>query len=187
MKTKYFNKNLYNAKKLKPKAEDIELNKCMHIVEDSNECLICGTIVNRILDINELIDHSNNIINYLETMKMIAGYAFSKKELKTAQKYFDMIPLLKNINSLYDICNEYMEEAYPNELNENFNVTKECDDNGNLIYFCDHNTGFEAWYEYDDYNFIIHYKDSNGYEKWWERDEKGKVLSYKDNKEGGEK
>jgi hypothetical protein len=36
----------------------------------------------------------------------------SKKEFKAAKKYFDMIPLLKNIDSLYHICNEELANDY---------------------------------------------------------------------------
>ena len=56
-------------------------------------------------------------------------------------------------------------------------LLKEYDSNGNLIHV-EHISGiFEAWYEYDDKNRQIHYKDSNGEESWYEYYGNGKLKS----------
>ena len=54
---------------------------------------------------------------------------------------------------------------------------KEYDSNNNLIHV-EHISGiFEAWYEYDDKNRQIHYKDSNGGENWYKYYGNGKLKS----------
>lgn len=118
-----FNKILYNIKRLKPKPEDIEANKCHHCIDEEKDddiCILCGTEIERDLNFNNLTYHSNMVIQYLESMKMIANCSLTKKELKAAQKYFDMIPLLKNISNLYNICSEEQEnlDTYLNEYSQ---------------------------------------------------------------------
>ena len=52
-------------------------------------------------------------------------------------------------------------------------LLKEYDSNNNLIHIEHISGAFEAWYEYDDKNRQIHYKDSNGEETWFEYYENG--------------
>lgn len=105
-----FNKIKYNVKRLKPRPEDIELNKCTHEIFDkeTGECPVCGVIVSPDTNFNDndLLLAAQNVIDHLESMKMIANACMSKKEIKAAQKYFDMIPLLQNVDVLLDICKE---------------------------------------------------------------------------------
>lgn len=115
---KRFNKTEYNVKRLQPREEDIELNKCTHKdIDENNKCICCRTPIELELDINDLMDVTSIIISYLESMKIIASGTFSKKEYKEAKKYFDMIPLLKNIGSLYNICSD-INELYLKEEEE---------------------------------------------------------------------
>ena len=108
-----FNEEMYNTKRLQPRNEHIEFNKCTHaVINENNKCVLCGTELKLALKSSELLHSADVIIDYLESMKMLSN-GMSKKECKAAQKYFDMIPLLKNINNLYDICNEKS-----NQLNE---------------------------------------------------------------------
>ena len=101
-----FNFEEYTVMRLQPKAESIELNKCNHDdITDNNRCILCGKKINTNLNLKELIDASDIIINTLESMKMVVTH-MSKKERRVAQKYFHMIPLLKNIGTFYDVCNE---------------------------------------------------------------------------------
>ena len=116
-----FNKEKYNTKRLQPRIEDIELNKCTHEVFDktTGECAECGTKVNisfTLIDENEFIYSVNDVIDQLESMKMIVNSCMNKQEIKAAQKYFDMIPLLKNINTLYDICKNEVELSTLDEI-----------------------------------------------------------------------
>lgn len=106
-----FNKEKHNIKRLQPRVEDIELNKCTHEIFDktTGECALCGTKVS--IDFswfkeNEFTESIDNVIDELESMKMIINSCMGDKEIKAAQKYFNMIPLLKNIGALYDICKE---------------------------------------------------------------------------------
>lgn len=56
-------------------------------------------------------------------------------------------------------------------------LLKEYDSDNNLIHI-EHISGiFEAWYEYDDKNRKIHYKDSSGEENWFEYYDSGKLKS----------
>ena len=56
-------------------------------------------------------------------------------------------------------------------------LLKEYDSNNNLIHIEHISGAFEAWYEYDDKNRQIHYKDSNGEETWFEYYENGELKS----------
>ena len=61
---------------------------------------------------------------------------------------------------------------------ENGALLKEYDSNNNLIHI-EHISGiFEAWYEYDDKNRKIHYKDSDGEENWYEYYNNRKIKSF---------
>lgn len=111
-----FNKEKYNIKRLEVRDEDIERNKCTHEIFDkeSGECAICGTEVNPNapwFNEDELISAVDTVIDHLETMKMIVNSCMSKKEIRAAQEYFDMIPLLNNIDTLYNICMEEFNNA----------------------------------------------------------------------------
>lgn len=105
-----FNKIRYNIKRLKPRVEDIELNKCTHKMycKEDGLCGYCGTQVSpdNIFDENglELAAAADTIIDYLECMKMIVNNCMSNKEIRATKKYFNMIPLLNNIDTLYDMC-----------------------------------------------------------------------------------
>lgn len=114
---KTFDKANYNVKRLKPKAEDIELNKCRHMINsaDDDKCILCGTDIDIELSSNELIYAADTLVDYLESMKLIANYFLSNKENRAAQKYFNMIPLLKNITELYIICSEEVNNALSSE------------------------------------------------------------------------
>lgn len=107
MKNK-FNKTKYNIERLKPRPEDIELNKCTHEIfdKDDGKCAVCETVVspNIIFNQMELWQAIETVSDHLECMKMIVNSCMSRKEAKAAQKYFDMIPLLNNLEVLYDIC-----------------------------------------------------------------------------------
>ena len=125
------NKITSNVKKLKPNKIHMELNKCNHIVEnfEQDTCPICNAEITPKLSIGHLEDITNDLVKYLETMKMITNCTLSKTEIKATKKYFDMIPLLKNINALYDICyNEY--ELYLSVLNNDDN----CEDSNEDCY-----------------------------------------------------
>lgn len=124
-----FNKRNYNIKRLQPSADEIELNRCTHIVDvesEKYECLLCGTIIKQNLDIENFINSAFNVAEYLETMKMVANNSLSRKEYKAAQKYFDMIPYLRNIRALYNICEEanntITEPEYDDEFDEEPNT-----------------------------------------------------------------
>ena len=56
-------------------------------------------------------------------------------------------------------------------------LLKEYDSNNNLIHVEHISATFKAWYEYDDKNRQIHYKDSNGEENWLEYYDNGKIKS----------
>ena len=56
-------------------------------------------------------------------------------------------------------------------------LLKEYDSNNNLIHIEHISGAFEAWYEYDDKNRKIHYKNSNGEENWFEYYDNGKLKS----------
>ena len=56
-------------------------------------------------------------------------------------------------------------------------LLKEYDSNNNLIHIEHISATFEAWYEYDDKNRKIHYKDSSGEENWFEYYNNGKLKS----------
>ena len=63
------------------------------------------------------------------------------------------------------------------ELKESGAFIKEYDSNNNLIHI-EHVSGiFEAWYEYDDKNRKIHYKNSSSEETWYEYYDNGKLKS----------
>lgn len=103
---KQFNEEKYNIKKLQPKATDLELNKCTHLYfdKDSGECMMCGYKLDfNIHDLEELQKSANYLIKNLETFKTILCSCGSVKEIAAAKKYFDMIPLLKNIDALHSI------------------------------------------------------------------------------------
>jgi hypothetical protein len=102
-----FNEEKYFVKKLQPKATDIELNKCTHecFDKDTGECALCSYMLKfDIHDEEELYKSVKYLIERLETFKTIMYSCGSAKEIAAAKKYFDMIPLLKNIGSLNDIC-----------------------------------------------------------------------------------
>ena len=122
-----FKQQKYNIKRLQPKVRDIELNKCTHCIEEDDLiCWICGEEIELNLNYNELIESADTIIRQLETMKFISNLTMTKKEFKAAKKYFDMIPLLKNITELYNICDENLTqyeqalEELDNEQIENY-------------------------------------------------------------------
>ena len=120
---KKFNKMKFNIKKLKPLPEAIELNKCIHTLldEETGECAVCKNKIKLELPTeSDILNASTCIVNSLETMKMIVNSCMSKKEIRAAQKYFDMIPLLNNISSLYEICTEELKTA-------NFDVVIPCE------------------------------------------------------------
>ena len=103
---KQFDQEKYNVKKLQPKATDIELNKCTHLYfdKDSGECLMCGYNLDfNVHDLEELQKSANYLVKNLETFKTILYSCGSIKEIVAAKKYFDMIPLLKNIDALHSI------------------------------------------------------------------------------------
>ena len=109
---KRFNKQEYNIKRLQPKAEDIEINRCPHKeIDDESKCTCCKTLIETDLDLSTLLCVAETMISYLESMKIVASDVLTNKEFKEANKYFNMIPLLKNIGNLYDICSEANEEA----------------------------------------------------------------------------
>ena len=56
-------------------------------------------------------------------------------------------------------------------------LLKEYDSNNNLIHIEHISGAFEGWYEYDDKNRQIHYKDSSGEENWLEYYDNGKLKS----------
>ena len=63
------------------------------------------------------------------------------------------------------------------KLKESGAFIKEYDSNNNLIHV-EHISGiFEAWYEYDDKNRKIHYKNSSSEETWYEYYDNGKLKS----------
>ena len=63
------------------------------------------------------------------------------------------------------------------ELKESGAFIKEYDSNNNLIHI-EHISGiFEAWYEYDDKNRKIHYKNSSSEETWYEYYDNRKLKS----------
>ena len=104
---KQFNEEKFNVKKLQPKATDIELNKCTHECFDkyTGECALCGYKLHfDIHDPKELYKSVNYLIEKLEAFKTIMYSCGSDKEISAAKKYFDIIPLLKNIDSLHNIC-----------------------------------------------------------------------------------
>lgn len=109
---KLFNTEKYNLARLKPLAIDVELNKCTHssFNEATGHCEECGVAPIIEMDMASLAIATKVVIGHIETYKMI-GKCLTKKERKLAQKYFDMIPLLKNLNSLHDVCEERYEEA----------------------------------------------------------------------------
>jgi len=122
---KIFNQIKYNVKKLKPSNVDIERNKCTHYEysEYDGTCSICGIKINLKIDREDMIKSSNNLISYLETLKMIVNNYGSKKEIKAAQKYFDMIPLLLHISNLHDVGNEiYMRYEEVDDLLNDINT-----------------------------------------------------------------
>ena len=144
---KSFNKEKLNIETLKPQAKDIELNKCTHIMydEDTKICEDCGVNLNLELSEDELITMANNLITYLETLKMVINLCGSKKEIRAMQKYFNMIPLLKNIKNVHYVCEEshneylnfievlaYMEEQ-DDQIEENNEDTKN-DENSEGIF-----------------------------------------------------
>lgn len=119
-----FNKEKYNIKRLQPRAEDIEVNKCTHEIfsKEDGQCAVCNTVVdpNMCLDEELLTSSVDIIITHLHCMKMVVNSCMGKKEIKAAQKYFDMIPLLQNIDALYNICIEEFNNTVLDtvELNE---------------------------------------------------------------------
>lgn len=127
-----FNKAKFNIKRLSPHKEDIEKNKCTHDIfaAEDGECQECGTFINTDLKSDELLMASAKLIQYLETMKMVINNSeLSKSEIRAAKKYTDIIPLLKNINALYDICKEQIENSSVIPVDNVENNSKE--DNGN--------------------------------------------------------
>lgn len=116
MKTN-FNIRKRNIKRLRPRPEDIELNKCTHYLGEDGRCSICGIELETEIVLEDLYTSSETIIDYLETLKMLSEYVLTKKERKAAQRYFNMIPLLKNIIGLYDVCNDANWE-YLNNINK---------------------------------------------------------------------
>lgn len=116
-----FSKAKYNARRLRPRAEDIVFNLCTHEIIDKEEglCAICGTEVDlkyNFYQTGDIERAAETLINSLECMKMITNSCLSKKEKKAAQYYFDIIPLLKNITTLHDICSEALESASFDEV-----------------------------------------------------------------------
>ena len=63
------------------------------------------------------------------------------------------------------------------ELKESGAFLKEYDSNNNLIHIEHISSIFEAWYEYDDKNRKIHYKNSSSEEIWYEYYDNGKLKS----------
>lgn len=129
---KQFNKTNYDVKRLQPKAKDVELNKCIHTYFDEDNahmCAICGTNLKLDFSIVELEDASQKIIEYLETCKMILNSCSHPKIVKAAQKYIDMIPLLKNIPALYDISAEEFRNASVDSLEEDTVLVAEFPEN----------------------------------------------------------
>ena len=112
MTRKYFNKEKFNIERLQPQKEIIEMNNCTHLNLKNNRCEDCGIYLEEEMNLDELVEAGQVITGYLETMKMVANVTLSKKEMKVAQKYFDMLPLLYNLTELYEVC----EEEYGNYL-----------------------------------------------------------------------
>jgi hypothetical protein len=120
----------YHTTKMQPKLEDIELNKCIHNAENiDSKCPICGSKIDTNMDLEKLLSSADTLISYLETMKMVSNTVLTSKEIKAAQKYFDMIPLLKNIESIYNICKDEFEHyIYYIEENEDIeNISDQLD------------------------------------------------------------
>ena len=120
---KRFNLIKCNAKKLKPKREHVKMNKCTHsIVNNDNVCLVCGWNINTDLNLDEFLRSADVVADYLETMKMIiSNTCCTRAERKAAQKYFNMIPLLSNIESLYKISYDKSKLADNNDSEVNTN------------------------------------------------------------------
>ena len=133
---KLFNQEKLNIERLKPKAEDVELNKCDHMLidEETSTCTICGKHITCNIAYDEETNKAvNTIIDMLESLKMVMNEVSSKKELKVAQSYFDMIPLLKNLSSLEKVvvddytryinaCNRLAAEEYADSTQDPKNV-----------------------------------------------------------------
>lgn len=103
---KGFSSEKLNIERLKPKAIDIELNKCTHlsIDEQTSTCTICGKHVSCNIAFDEETDKAIAlIIDKIESLKMVMSELGTSKELKIAQPYFNMIPLLNNLESLQDV------------------------------------------------------------------------------------
>jgi hypothetical protein len=66
-------------------------------------------------------------------MKMVSANLLTSKEFKAAKQYFDMIPLLKNIESIYNICkDEFNAHAAMEEiLNKEENTLDDVEDLNN--------------------------------------------------------
>lgn len=111
---KGFSKERFNIKKLEVCKEDIEYNKCIHSIFSAEDgvCQTCGTIINTNLNLDKLLSSTDVLIQYLETMKMVVNNSgLSHAEIKAAKKYTDIIPLLKNIDVLYTICKEQLDNS----------------------------------------------------------------------------
>ena len=104
-----FNKTKYNIRRLQPAAVDVELNKCNHLLDSESEsydCVLCGININPNLNIDKIKTSASILVEQLETLKIVANGCLNRRELKECQKYFDMIPLLKNIGALYSVCED---------------------------------------------------------------------------------
>ena len=115
-----FNHEKLNIARLKPNATDVELNKCTHmfIDEETSTCTVCGKHITCDIAFDEETSKAIDlVIDKLESLKMVMNELSSKKELKIAQPYFDMIPLLKNLESLQNVVvDDYTN--YINTLNQ---------------------------------------------------------------------
>lgn len=127
-----FNKTKYNINMLKPTPESIEKNKCTHevfAVEDGS-CLTCGVNASpkKCLNPDKLIEAKATMIEHLQCMKMVANSCLSKKEIKAAQKYFDMIPLLEKIDVLYNICADALDDHTLDDVTDLYDELEYVDD-----------------------------------------------------------
>jgi hypothetical protein len=104
-------KSKFNVEKLKP--ADNMWDKCGHSVfcQETGECDICGAILNTKINADKLEESIEYIISSLEYYKMIMYNTKSTKaEIKAANKYFKMIPLLENIFSLSNVCDDKLKK-----------------------------------------------------------------------------
>ena len=139
-------------------------------------------LIKKILKEDRRQEYLNKIVKFIKNdfplFKNLKDYGFYY-ELSEQELYYVLSgifgkPVVKKIFNYGDIYDENGNQIYYENHNGDW-IKYEYDNNGNIIYF-ENSNGLWVKYEYDENGNMIYSENSNGYWEKWEYDENGNII-----------